>query len=706
MIAHKREDGQEQSIQEHLEGTAALARAFSDAFGAGDFGELVGLAHDIGKYSDEFQRRIRSHGPKVDHASAGAFECAKFGLPPAFCVAGHHSGLPDLGGRDDLEEGTLHGRYNRAKKGLIPDCQAWKTEIALPKPSNPFQDSPGRLSVGFFTRMLFSCLVDADFLDTEQFMRPDIKRDSPNSDMQTLCARLDQFIAPWLNPQGMLNKKRSEILQACIQQAPQKQGVFSLTVPTGGGKTVSSLAFALHHALANSLHRVIYVVPYTSIIEQTADVFRKILGSENILEHHSGVVFDDDENPDNTATQMRLATENWDMPVIITTAVQFFESLYASRTSACRKLHNIAQSVVVFDEAQMLPTPYLRPCVFAIAELVRRYQVSAVLCTATQPSLNELFRSFCPEINIREICPAALSHAEVFRRTTIRSAGLLRWEEIAEKMNQTNQILCIVNSRKAAQTVFSSLSPEGRYHLSTLMTPYHRREKLNEIRALLQDGKPCKVVATSLIEAGVDIDFPEVLREEAGLDSIMQAAGRCNREGKRDPDNSVVTVFRPETPAPSLFGTNIAAERTALRVSNDVFDETAIRTYFDELLALKGDEALDQRQILRQMEKSFAFRTVAEQFRLIGDETKTVYIPFGDGAALLQQLLDGQTSRSLFRKLSLYGVDLYPRQIESMLNAGSIQPAGSNSWFLADLSLYDSERGLSITEEFGNALFL
>ncbi len=408
MIAHKREDGQIQTIPEHLEGTAVLAEEFASKFGAGELGHLAGMAHDIGKYSEDFQKRILENGPKVDHSSAGAYECAIRGLnPAAFSVAGHHTGLPDLGGKDDVEEGTLRGKLNRAKKKMIPDCSAWKEEIDLSSPSLPVFDGRNtNLEAGFFTRMLFSCLVDADFLDTERFMQPDVSRGGGFADIKELNERLDRYIQPWFPPKGALNEKRCEILRACIAKGADTQGLFTLTVPTGGGKTIASLAFALRHALEHKLDRVIYVVPYTSIIEQTADVFRTVLGPENVLEHHSAAEYDTADDSDESAAGIKLAAENWNAPVIVTTAVQFFESLYASKTSACRKLHNIVSSVVVFDEAQMLPVPFLRPCVFAIAELVRRYLVSAVLCTATQPSLNDQFRSFLPQEPLSTISAA------------------------------------------------------------------------------------------------------------------------------------------------------------------------------------------------------------------------------------------------------------------------------------------------------------
>ena len=391
-IAHKCDNKKEQTILEHLEGVAQIAAGFAADFETADQGRLVGIAHDIGKYSVEFQRRIKEGGPKVDHSTAGAYLCAKSGQNYAsFCIAGHHSGLPDLGGVEDVTEGTLRARLNKANKGEIPDYSAWKDEIKnLPVAKLPaFADSRG-LAEAFYIRMLYSCLVDADYLDTEKYMSDEsVYRNNPIL-MENLEKRLDRYINKWFPPQGMLNKKRCEILESCIEKSKDEQGLFTLTVPTGGGKTIASMAFAIKHACKHKLKRIIYVIPYTSIIEQTAEEFRKIFGEEAVLEHHSGVDYDSDEQDTENDIRRYLATENWDMSIIVTTAVQFFESLFSNKSSKCRKLHNISKSVVVFDEAQMLPISYLRPCVYTITELVQRYHVSAVLCTATQPSLDNM----------------------------------------------------------------------------------------------------------------------------------------------------------------------------------------------------------------------------------------------------------------------------------------------------------------------------
>lgn len=709
-LAHLTEDGRTQTILEHLKGTASLCSAFAAAFDAEAQGQLAGMAHDIGKYSAAFQRRLHG-GPKVDHASAGAFECLKTQqLAAAFAISGHHGGLPDGGSRGDAAgAGTFWGRINRASQGNLEDYHAWQSEFSLPHANTP-AFAGTRLEGMFFTRMLFSCLVDADYTDTGAFMDNSPYLPASSSSMEELWRRLETYVSGWFPPKGALNMQRCAILEQCMSAGAQYgPGLFTLTVPTGGGKTVASLSFALAQAKARRMKRIVYVIPYTSIIEQTAQVFREILGDENVLEFHFGVQFDqqeDDASSPETAPLTR-SVETWDVPVIVTTAVQFFESLYACQPSKCRKLHNLAQSVLIFDEAQMLPLPYLRPCVWAIAQLVRHYGASAVLCTATQPALDPIFQEFAPEIPIREICPMAEAHWESFRRVSFQQAGTLSWMDLAARLQQQEQVLCVVNTRRAAREVFRQLSGSGNFHLSTLMYPAHRKRILDEIRRRLRDGLPCRVVSTSLIEAGVDVDFPAVYRELSGLDSILQAAGRCNREGKRPPEDSIVTIFQGEDPPPRLFETSIGAGKIVLDHCQDVSSRAAIHTYFSTLLDLKGAEAQDAHHILPLMESEFfPFRTVAERFHLIESPTTTVYLPLEEGAGLVELLRSGQYSRTLYRRLGQYGVSVYPQHLAALEQAGALEHLEDGSVVLRDIGLYTQTTGLTLEPSGGNALFI
>ena len=709
-LAHLTEDGRTQTILEHLKGTASLCSAFAAAFDAEAQGQLAGMAHDIGKYSAAFQRRLHG-GPKVDHASAGAFECLKAQqLAAAFAISGHHGGLPDGGGRGDAAgAGTFWGRINRASQGRLEDYHAWQSEFSLPHANTP-AFAGTRLEGMFFTRMLFSCLVDADYTDTGAFMDNSPYLPASSSSMEELWRRLETYVSGWFPPKGALNMQRCVILEQCMSAGAQYgPGLFTLTVPTGGGKTVASLSFALAQAKARRMKRIVYVIPYTSIIEQIAQAFREILGDENVLEFHSGVQFDQQEDDASSpeAVPLTRSVETWDVPVIVTTAVQFFESLYACQPSKCRKLHNLAQSVLIFDEAQMLPLPYLRPCVWAIAQLVRHYGASAVLCTATQPALDPIFQEFAPEIPIREICPMAEAHWESFRRVSFQQAGTLSWMDLAARLQQQEQVLCVVNTRRAAREVFHQLSGPGNFHLSTLMYPAHRRRILDEIRRRLRDGLPCRVVSTSLIEAGVDVDFPAVYRELSGLDSILQAAGRCNREGKRPPEDSIVTIFQGEDPPPRLFETSIGAGKIVLDHCQDVSSRAAIHTYFSTLLDLKGAEAQDAHHILPLMESEFfPFRTVAERFHLIESPTTTVYLPLEEGAGLVELLRSGQYSRTLYRRLGQYGVSVYPQHLAALEQAGALEHLEDGSVVLRDIGLYTQTTGLTLEPSGGNALFI
>ena len=707
-LAHISRTGQEQTIYDHLCGTASLAKEFARPFVGEMQAELAGFAHDIGKYSTAFQKRLHG-GPKTDHATAGALECFKRKQPfAALAVAGHHGGLPDGGSQMDAsDQPTLFGRIKRGEQGLLEPYERWEQEVVLPQAGIPaFLMGASGPALVFFTRMLYSCLVDADFLDTETFMEGR-SRDTNKTSMEELWDHLQCYISNWFPPKGELNRQRCQILERCIREGELPTGLFSLTVPTGGGKTVASLAFALAHAKKHGLQRVIYVVPYTSIIEQTAEIFRKILGTQNVLEHHSNMLYDLEGEADAHTIRMAKATENWDMPVVVTTAVQFFESLYACRSSQCRKLHNIAGSVVIFDETQMLPISYLRPCVWAISQLVEHYGVSAVLCTATQPALEPIFREFLPKFPVRELCPPDTCQWEVFRRVSFEQTGRLTWDELAIKLNAHSQVLCIVNTRKAAQEVYRRLEKEGSFHLSTLMYPQHRKQQLAEIRRRLGEGLSCRVVSTSLIEAGVDVDFPTVYREMAGLDSILQAAGRCNREGKRSAAESVVYIFEGEEKAPPLFSTAIGAGKYAMDRYEDMASQAAIHEYFLQLLDLKGKEAQDKKQILPLIQSTcFPFRTVADRFHLIDTPTRTVYVPLEEGAELVARLRAGEGGRTLFRQLGLYGISIYEKHFSALEQAGDLEILENGAVILCNTSLYSEQTGLSLEADNGKGLFI
>ncbi len=709
LLAHISSDGKRvQSVLNHIYNTAELCAQFARSFHMDEQAHLIGLAHDAGKCSNAFQKRLRG-GQVVDHTTAGAFECAKQNaFWAACCVAGHHGGLPDFGNiqNDAADDPTLFGRLRKAIEQKIP---AYDMPIPLPETTAPEGYGKSLLTDSFIIRMLFSCLVDADFLDTEDFMSEGTVRRDAGEPIDSLQDMLARYIEPWWLPSNELNRKRCEILRACINGGKKEKGLFTLTVPTGGGKTIASMAFALNHAVQHGMERVIYVIPYTSIIEQTAAVFRSIFGERNVVEHHSNALFEVSENGSSEQYLRIKATENWDAPIIVTTAVQFFESLYANRPSKCRKLHNMANSVIIFDEAQMLPSSQLRPCIAAIGALMRDFGSTAVLCTATQPSLNDLFAQYAPGFMPKELCPDTAAQHAAFHRVSFENTGQISTDALATKLTALPQVLCIVNSRKAAQEVFGMLPSEGSYHLSTLMYPAHRRSVLSEIRNRLNAGLPCRVVSTSLIEAGVDVDFPRVYREMAGLDSILQAAGRCNRESKRTPEESIVTIFEGVSLTPQLLQVNIGAAREALRDSADPAAPETMKRYFDAYRSLAGN--LDKAGIITALEhgiqgRTLPFRTVAERFHLIDDAAKTVYIPLGEGESLIQRLQTGERSRGLFRKLGQYSVNIYDRHFQTLMNQGAVKLIDEDSAVLMDPGLYTSEIGLTLDNDEGTGLFI
>lgn len=521
-----------------------------------------------------------------------------------------------------------------------------------------------------------------------------------------LLDRLTAYTARWSEPKTALNRSRWDILTACRDGASRPRGLYTLTVPTGGGKTVASLAFALGHAVQNGMDRVIYIVPYTSIIEQNAQVFREILGDNNVLEHHAGSLADMDENATPEQRRQALAAENWDAPVVVTTAVRFFEAMYANRSSQCRRLHNLANSVLIFDEAQMLPVGHLRPCVAAIAHLVKDFRSTAVLCTATQPALDMQFRPY--GLAPVELCPGAAAMAGPFRRVTFHFGGEMDLDALVTELSGRDQALCIVNTRKQAAMLFAALPEEGSYHLSTLMCPAHRRAVLAEIRDRLNAGMPCRVVSTSLVEAGVDVDFPAVYREMAGLDSILQAAGRCNREGKRPAGDSVVTVFESGAKAPDLFQANVRSAREALAEGAAPDTPAAVERYFHSLFDLRGEQSMDKCGVLDAFQRGvegrvMPFRTVAERFHLIDNATKTVYIPWGEGVALTERLLAGERSRTLYRQAGQYGVAVYEQHFKALIPALTF--LDDDSAVLNEMSLYSQLTGLSLAADWGQGLF-
>lgn len=686
-----------QLLAAHLRAVSELAGRFAAVFDAETWGRAAGLLHDIGKYSREFQEQLERDGHGLDHSTAGAREAKdayKAGRLLAYMIAGHHGGLANW---TDLVE-------RLAKPGLS-NYSAYRQEITLPpEPDFPRLTALGRnlqgFSCAFFARMVFSCLVDGDRLNSEAAADPDkaaLRQEWPGLKRlkQSLDAHLEELQAR--SPDTRINRLRQGILAQCRVAAALSPGLFSLTVPTGGGKTLSSLSFALDHAAAQGLRRIIYAIPYTSIIEQNAEVFRGILGPGAVLEHHSSV--DVAGGGEDTTLAASLAMENWDVPLVVTTNVQFLEALFACKPSRCRKLHNVAKSVIILDEAQMLPRGLLRPTLAALKELTLNYGCSVVLCTATQPAVEDYFPGGA---EIREIMcdPGPAELYEAFRRVHVKLAGDMDDTALAESLGTQEQCLCVVNTRRHARELFERIRHlPGALHLSALMCPEHRSKKLKVIRAALADSQPCRVVSTSLVEAGVDVDFPLVLRAMAGIDSLAQAAGRCNREGKLPEPGRVVVFTAPGREPRGWLSTAASIGGSACRAhSGDPLSLEAVATYFDNLYNLAGD-GLDARKIIGLLNQGataleFPFREVAEAYRLIDDgATTTVFIPYDETArALLAKVCHGFAGREDFRRLQRYAVQVYEPELRALRHV--LEAVSEGVLALADMGFYDEETGL------------
>jgi len=710
-----------QLLPDHLKTVGHMAAENAQYFDAAILAEAAGLLHDVGKYTEEFQERLEG-GKRVDHATAGALLAVKrwgdMGKVLAYIVAGHHAGLAN-GIDDGKNRSTLDARL----KKIIPELDGvWANEIRLPDqllfPAIKSKESFEGFQLAFLTRMLFSCLVDADFIDTEAFYlklegKQQERGDYPH--LEKLQQALDSYLELLknkadCNSPSSVNDLRQEVLEYSREQALLDPGLFSLTVPTGGGKTLTSMAFALDHAIEKQLRRIIYVIPFTSIIEQNARVFRDVfkdLGEDIVLEHHSA--FDDAgfEGKDDTKDKLRLAMENWDAPVVVTTAVQFFESLFADRTSKCRKLHNITGSVIILDEAQMLPLKLLRSSMAAIDELARNYKCSVVLCTATQPAL--LHPSFHNGfVNVREIAPEPEKLYAKLDRVSVEHIGVQTDEQLAEKINDNNQILVIVNNRRHARALFELLADNNsHYQLTTLMCAKHRRKVLDEIREKLKAGKPCKVISTSLIEAGVDVDFPLVMRAETGLDSIAQAAGRCNREGSGQKEKSRVLIFQsPEWKAPPEIEQYAASMRHVLRHhQGNLLAPAAIKAYFEDVYWRKEGE-LDAKKLLKihrdhHAKLSFPFQTIASEYRMIESVMRPVIIPYNaEAEALIEKLRHAEYVGAIARKLQSYLVQIPAQALAVLGKAGVIEVIkperfGEQFTLLINDDLYCDKAGLN-----------
>lgn len=714
-----------QILEEHLTETAKIACQFAGKFNNEHWGHLLGLWHDLGKYSDEFQEYIKKNSGyeegeklgKTDHTSAAAILAKEaypnlFWQPIAYCIAGHHAGLhnyihePNITG--DLSDRLKKQEYLDKVRSKIPNHFMEKFEL-----NSPLGRSIAPKEMHLWIRMLFSCLVDADYLDTERFMNPESFTRRGNYDsMIELKSRFDIHMDEMLKnaPISEVNTIRSKILKDCIESGDFSPGFFSITVPTGGGKTLSAMAWALVHSLKYNKARIIFAIPYTSIITQTANIYRSIFGADNVVEHHSNI----DEN---TNTQERkLAAENWDAPIVVTTNVQLFESLFSNKTSRCRKLHNLVNSVIILDEAQMLPPEFLNPILAILKGLVDNYGVSVMFSTATQPALSgkiggkgQFSFEGIDADSVREVVHKIDELAFNLKRVAINLPlninDTVDWSTIADELKQHEQVLCIVNTRNQCRELYEMM-PDDTLHLSRLMCTAHIIDVIDEIKLRLNEKKPVRVISTQLIEAGVDIDFPVVYRAIAGLDSIAQCAGRCNREGKLNKDNrlGLMKVFVPSKGTPIGLmrkGADTFKEMLPNRsdCENSLLEPKAFQEYF-RLFYSKIDN-FDKANIGDSLWKDayymkFQFATAARDFRLIDDKNaQTILVEYKAGSDLIQLLKRKGPEPWLMRKLQRYTVSVNERDFAEIRKAGLIVEL-HGCWIQEYSKLYSQHSGLQL----------
>lgn len=697
-------------LENHLRVTAERAAEFARPWNAEEWARIAGLWHDLGKHSNDFQLRIGAGDPdahvesagRPDHSTAGAIHAMEVlgsrGLPVAVAIAGHHAGLGDLHSEVVPRLGRRELLQRARRGGAAAD---WLVEINELPPPVDFSDKSGDnlRALELWTRFLYSALVDADFLDTEQFYearKAEARRGK--EDLSSLLRVLESHMEELGRgkDETPVNRARGRILAACRRAGDLEPGVFSLTAPTGAGKTLASMVFALRHAVYHDLRRVIVVLPFTSIIEQSAQVYREILGSDAVVEHHSNL------DPDKEDARSRLASENWDAPIVVTTGVQFFESLFANRSSACRKLHNIARSVVILDEAQTLPTALLVPILDVLRQLTTRFGATLVVSTATQPALGDR-PGFPGLLKTREILPDPVEEFRALRRARIewpRDLSLpTAWPDLAAQLEEEDCFLAIVHKRADAVELVNLLS-EDVIHLSASMCPAHRLEVIRQVKARLGRKESVRVVSTQLVEAGVDIDFPVVYRALAGLDAIAQAAGRCNREGRRE-EGRVVVFVAPSDPPPGILRKGLETTKGLLAELGERLDPLSpeqFESYFRRLYFLSD---MDRRGI-QEARENLRFREVAGKAKVIDETSVGIVMPWGEGASdselRLDRLRRDGPNRLTMRALQPYVATVSRSHFRRLFEVGALEHVREVAWALAQThrKLYNARLGLRL----------
>jgi len=711
LYAHTPNDkGNWHGLGDHLEEVASYAKQFADKFHAGDLAYWIGLWHDLGKSNPEFQNYLEAchrdeKHEKVPHAVWGAVLAYRLlSRSPeddrwkeiALTIAGHHGRIAQPGSLSQRLEG--HAQSNQVIFQRVIEYVK-----RLPPPPKVILPELTRTQRELFIRMVFSALVDADYLSTEKHFKENqyILRHK----QQGIKHLWDRFtvnqseLMSSVNVTTVINQVRKEVYEFCLKVATTSPGIYRMTVPTGGGKTRSGLAFALKHAVENEMDRVIFAIPYTSIIDQTAREYRKILGVDAVLEHHSQVNIPADENQDAIHITSRLAHENWDAPLIVTTTVQLFESLFSNRPGKVRKLHNITRSVIVLDEVQTLPPGLLAPTLDVLRELVERYRVSVVLCTATQPAFEDshYLKPF-HRMEIQEIVPKEIYHRyfkQLKRVTYHRRKEPVSWQELADELSREKQFMAVLNTRKDALSLIEAFSDskEDTFHLSTLLCGIHRKLVLREVKRRLNNGLPVRLISTQVIEAGVDIDFPVVYRAVGPLDRIVQAAGRCNREGKL-PRGQLgrVVIFEPsEGRSPrGPYKTGIEKAKLLLMPPRDIAElhnPELYRIYFEKLFA---DIDTDKKKIQSHREV-LDYPTVDSEYRLIEQDTIPVLINSESTRKRLKEW-KYHPCRRTWQRLQPLLVNMFDHEIQRLKTEGWLEPISEGLYL--SFGMYDRLKGL------------
>lgn len=709
-----------QSVKEHSINTAKLCRDFAIP-PLKDVMERMGMLHDIGKFQPSYQRRILGANIRVEHSACGAIAAKEqfpnaIGLMMEYCIAGHHSGLPDAGTKNDTSDmTTLYGRMYRS----FEDYSVYKKELAVPLIDPQafmnylLQDCGKDLPLlvdkfAFLTRYCFSCLVDADSLDTAEFCGETVERQMKadfRACLKRVDDRLDSFVC-----QTSLQRARALLQQQVFQKSDQDAEIYLMNMPTGGGKTLASIKFALERAIQKGKKRIIYIIPYNSIIDQTAEELEKLFqGCGEILRHQSTFSYEneEEERKDEDYTKAaKKAAENWDAPLIITTMVQFFHSIYDNKRRKLRKLHNMADSILVFDEAHLMPTEYLQPCLRGIAYITRYLNSEAVFLTATMPDFPRLMEQYAwKDTRILSLVEDTSAFSE-FQKCSYRYEGKISEEELVTRTFSCPSSLIIVNSRAKARRIYRQCGGR-RYHLSTYMTAYDRKRVLADIRRELlclekefpdynhvPEERRITIVSTSLIEAGVDLDVYTVFRELSGLDSILQAGGRCNREGKRE--NGEVILFELEGEKDgSIADGRINMVRGILKKYLDISCPESIQEYYARFFEWKKEE-IQENQITRRCHDigSIPFKTYADRFQMIDSRTVSLVVPRDENSRELAANLR-YAGAGLARKLQLYTCSVYEKELNDLIRQHVAEDFGTGIYCLTNSHYYDPEIGIT-----------